>query len=365
MKRLVTLMFILAVLPAAAFAQSYTATLTGAAEVPAPGDTDGSGIAVVTLDGTTLRYNVWVQAIGAPTAAHIHTGAPGVAGAAVVTLDVNMLANGSTVVTADLANQIKANPSGFYVNVHNAEFPGGAVRGQLISAAATEGATTAFIPVIGKVKGQFGTNFVTDLRIINNGSTTANVTLDYFAQSLTGAAAPTVSKQLTVAPGEQKVLNDVVAGTLATADGLGGLRITADQNIVASARVINDLRANGTGTAGFAVDAEDELASRGTISFLSQNADFRTNIGYFNPASSPVTATFVARRSADGAVLGTVTMSVPGYAMAQRAAFDAINTVAAGDRVQDDFYVNWSASGPLFVYGAVTDNKTGDAVLNR
>ncbi len=35
--------------------------------------------------------------------------------------------------TADPAvlAQIEANPSGYYVNLHNARFPGGAIRGQL------------------------------------------------------------------------------------------------------------------------------------------------------------------------------------------------------------------------------------------
>jgi hypothetical protein len=37
---------------------------------------------------------------------------------------------GSGLSDPDLAN-VLANPTGFYVNVHNAQFPGGAIRGQL------------------------------------------------------------------------------------------------------------------------------------------------------------------------------------------------------------------------------------------
>jgi hypothetical protein len=33
----------------------------------------------------------------------------------------------------DLAREIKRNPASFYVNLHNAEFPAGAIRGQLSS----------------------------------------------------------------------------------------------------------------------------------------------------------------------------------------------------------------------------------------
>ena len=357
MKRLAIFLALLA-LATGAFAQSYSAVLTGAAEVPGPGDSDGAGLAVITIDGTTLRFNVWTQNIAAATAAHIHTGAAGVAGPPLVTLDHNTLANGTVAVTADVANQIKANPAGFYVNVHTGDFPNGAVRGQLTGGATGEGTATSYIPVVGKVRGANNTNFVTDLRIINSSGTTAAVTLDFYG-------ATTATKQLNVLPGEQAVLNDVVGTTLGIESGLGGLRITSTQNVVASARIINDLRASGTGTAGFAVDATESGATSGTIAFLSSNTDFRTNIGYFNPGDAQATATLTARRSADGAVLGTNTITIASHAFAQASAFDLISSVAAADRTQNDFYVTWTSTAPIFLYGAVTDNKTGDAVLNQ
>ncbi len=363
MKRIATLLFLLALVPAAAFAQSYSATLTGPAEVPGPGDTDGLGFGVVTIDGTHLHYTVFAQNIGAPTAAHIHAGAAGVAGDVVVPLNVNTLTNGTADITQEIANQINANPSGFYVNVHNAEFPGGAIRGQLARAEG-EGVRTAWLPVIGKVKGQAGTNFVTDMRIINNGGSTATVTLDFFAQGSSGHAAPTTSQTVTVGPGEQKVLDDVMADTLGLAGGLGGVRITSDQNVRVTARVINDLREESKGTAGFAFDARETGSTSGTMSFLSNNAGFRTNIGYFNPSSTPVTATFVARR-ADGSVLGTNTVNIAGYAMLQQAGFGLLSSVAEANRTQDDFFVTWTSTAPLFAYASVTDNTTGDAVLNQ
>lgn len=357
MKRLVILLALLA-LATGAFAQSYSAVLTGAAEVPGPGDPDGAGLAVITIDGTTVRYNVWTQNIAAATAAHIHTGAAGVAGPPLVTLDSNTLANGTVTVTAEVASQINANPAGFYVNVHTADFPNGAVRGQLTGGASGDGTAISYIPVAGKVRGANNTNFVTDLRIINTSGTTAAVTLDFFGSG-------TATRQINVLPGEQAVLNDVVGTTLGVESGLGGLRITSTQNVVASARIINDLRASGNGTAGFAVDAMESGATSGTIAFLSNNADFRTNLGLFNPTAAQATVTLTARRSADGAVLGTNAIAIAAHAFAQTAAFDLISSVAAADRTEDDFYVTWTSTAPVFLYGAVTDNKTGDAVLNQ
>ena len=366
MKRLAALLFVLAIVPASAFAQSYSATLSGAQEVPGPGDADGVGIAVITIDGTSIRYSILHQGVPAPTGAHLHAGAAGVAGAVVVPLDHNSLMSGVvTAVPADVIDQIMANPSAFYVNVHNAEFPNGAIRGQLTEVTAGAGTQTSYIPVVGKVRGDAGTNFVTDLRIVNTGSAAADVTLDFFAQNAAGNAAPTVSRSLTVAPGEQKVLDDVVGVTFEQNGVLGGLRITADTNVIASARIINDLRDENAGTAGFAVTSAAGGETSGTIMFLAQNTDYRTNIGYFNAAESPATVTMVARNTTTGGVLGSATITIPGFAMLQQSAFAIIAAVPESARVQDDFYVTWTADAPLFVYGAVTDNVTGDAVLNQ
>ncbi len=363
MKRIAFLLLLLS-LPLAASAQSFTAQLTGAAEMP-PADLDGTGLAVVTINGTTINYTVFHQGIGTPTLAHIHRGAAGIVGPPVVDFNVNTFVNGTVSgVSQTLINEILANPAGFYVNVHTAEFPNGAIRGQLVASPSGDGSQTSFIPVIGKVSGANNTNFVTDLRIVNNGSNIASVKLDYYGQNGAGLSAPTATQTVTVGAGEQKVLNDVVGATLSQG-GLGGLAITSDQNVVVSARIINDLRAQGLGTAGFAVNARATGSTSGTITFLANNSDYRTNIGYFNPSSATATVTLTARRSADGAVLGTNTLTIPGFTMVQQPAFSAISSVPEADRTQSDYYVSWTSNAPVFVYGAVTDNKTGDAVLNQ
>ena len=112
-----------------------TTTLTGAAEVPGPGDTDGAGTASITLNPGKgqVCYELTVSNIGAANAAHIHSGAADVAGPVVVGLDAP--SSGSSKGCADLDKEkvkdIIQNPANYYVNVHNAEFPNGAVRGQL------------------------------------------------------------------------------------------------------------------------------------------------------------------------------------------------------------------------------------------
>ncbi|WHT16201.1 CHRD domain-containing protein [Crossiella sp. CA-258035] len=110
-----------------------SARLTGAAEVPGPGDPDGRGTARVVVGYDEVCVSLAVTRIGTPTAAHVHRGAAGTAGP--VALELRTPGNGRsrtcTDVDPDLARELRRSPSQFYVNVHNAEYPAGAVRGQL------------------------------------------------------------------------------------------------------------------------------------------------------------------------------------------------------------------------------------------
>jgi hypothetical protein len=129
-------------LPTTALAQestTLTATLTGEAEVPGPGDPDGTGTATITLRQSQVCFNMTWDNIGGATQAHIHKGAPGVAGPIVVTLfDVadplppgQNAQEGCVDAEAAVITAIGQNPAGYYVNVHTPELPKGAIRGQL------------------------------------------------------------------------------------------------------------------------------------------------------------------------------------------------------------------------------------------
>ena len=109
--------------------------LTGAAEVPGPGDSDGAGTAQITVNPGQKQvcYELRVSNIASASAAHIHEAAPTAAGPVVVTLGAPTTgtSSGCVTVTRELALEILKRPADYYVNVHNAAFPAGAVRGQL------------------------------------------------------------------------------------------------------------------------------------------------------------------------------------------------------------------------------------------
>ena len=122
----------------------YTVHMNGGQETPA-NNTKGTGSATFTLDGTKLNYSIEIKDLSGPaTAAHIHVGAPGVAGPPVYTFTVKPMASGtiasgtidltrdaSAGVSSDSLTRLLANGNA-YVNVHSKNFPAGEIRGQVV-----------------------------------------------------------------------------------------------------------------------------------------------------------------------------------------------------------------------------------------
>ena len=111
-------------------------TMTGLQEVPGPGDPDGSGTVEVRVDPRSgeICWNLYARQIETATAAHIHRGAAGASGPPVVTLttpDAAGRSQGCQIVALPLAREIGMRGYDFYVNVHTAAHPAGAIRGQL------------------------------------------------------------------------------------------------------------------------------------------------------------------------------------------------------------------------------------------
>lgn len=115
------------------------ARLSGANEVPASaGDADGSGTALVRVQGDRVTFALNWNGITAPTLGHIHRGAAGVNGDVAVPLfttampaTVTSAAGAVTVPDPSIADGLRADPGNWYVNLHTKENAKGAVRAQL------------------------------------------------------------------------------------------------------------------------------------------------------------------------------------------------------------------------------------------
>ena len=101
-----------------------------------PGDKGGSGTAHVTLitSEDRLCYSLEASDIEPATKAHIHQGTAEERGPTVVELDPppeDRTSSGCTDVSPALLRNLLEKPQSYYVDVHNKEFPHGAIRGQL------------------------------------------------------------------------------------------------------------------------------------------------------------------------------------------------------------------------------------------
>lgn len=346
---------------------SFTVTLSGRAEVPGPGDFDGAGVAIIEIDGANLSYAIQTDRIANPTAAHIHSGSAVSSGDVFVDLEANFqngVAQGNVIIDDATRDAILSHPEEFYVNVHNADFPAGAMRAQL--------ASEWVLPVTGKVTGANETNFVTDIRILNRSQADAVVRIDYFALSTTGLEDPTATRRVTVPALSQVVLNDTL-GNLFETTGLGAMTFVSDREMMIVGRVINDLREIGMGTNGLFLVAPPlaDASTGGAFPFLSNatideigaGIGFRTNVGFFNPSPRAINLTVSVFRSADGVFIGSSTIQLGPFQQQQGRIFDLVKGVPPEEQGIEDFFATWRSTGPAFVYVSVTDNATGDALV--
>lgn len=129
--------------PGGGTAVSLVARLTGDQQVPgkdgrAAGDRDGKAIALVKVKGDRVTFALSWNGVDRPARAHLHQGAVGSDGAVVADLfatpmptSVYSAAGQTSLSSAALAERLRRDPDGFYVDLHTDAFPGGAVRGQL------------------------------------------------------------------------------------------------------------------------------------------------------------------------------------------------------------------------------------------
>jgi hypothetical protein len=111
------------------------AELTGAEVVPTAGDPNGTGMARMIFYPmkNKICYRVTVSGIQTATKAHLHMGNAGEVGP--VKLGLLPPRNSARECIRGLGERfirkIASNSSRYYVDVHNNEYPGGALRGQL------------------------------------------------------------------------------------------------------------------------------------------------------------------------------------------------------------------------------------------
>ena len=110
------------------------AKLLGKNEVP-KGSPTAHGIVNLTLNSSkgTVCWTFELAGVTKPAFAHIHNGRAGVSGPVFIPLGKTYQTKGCAAAPKKSIDAVESNPNGYYVNVHNAKYPNGAIRGQLVA----------------------------------------------------------------------------------------------------------------------------------------------------------------------------------------------------------------------------------------
>jgi hypothetical protein len=110
------------------------AKLAGKYEVP-HGSPTAHGIVNVTLNAAAGKvcWTFELAGVAKPAFAHIHKGRAGTSGPVFIPFGKTYKAKGCTRASKQAIDAVESSPNGYYVNVHNAKYPNGVVRGQLVA----------------------------------------------------------------------------------------------------------------------------------------------------------------------------------------------------------------------------------------
>jgi len=213
-----------------------------------------------------------------------------------------------------------------------------------------------FLPSAAHAEGNLGTQWFTDLTLLNIGSGPSEVTLFLLPQDTDNSDADWV--KLTIEPPGPVVLEDVVLEQFAEANMSAALRICSDQSLMIDSRTFN-AAAKSTATFGQGVPGQSaSSASRYTKRLIGvyENDQFRTNLGMLNTSSDPTTVT-VRMYDQNYTWLGDKEFKLKPYGYLQRS---SIFSRVTNQDVENGLIMVWSDGSPIFVYASVVDNVSGD-----
>jgi polysaccharide biosynthesis protein PslG len=221
------------------------------------------------------------------------------------------------------------------------------------------------LPAIANSAGLNGTRWRSDLSLFNAGPEPAEFSVVALEQGQDNSWP--LMARLTLAPGMQQRINDVLA-SLFRLTGTVALRLDVVRgNLFPVARSYTP---SGNGTCGQGLP---ELSSASAVGFgnavrlvgLLYSADrssgSRTNLGFLNLASQPITVQ-VDLFADDATTVGSVTYDLPPFGFRQ--VTDIYRVVAAADVVNGTASVQTLTPGTAVIaYASVVNNQSGEATL--
>lgn len=245
-----------------------------------------------------------------------------------------------------------------------------ALAGALLVVSPAAHAKNLYIPIAGVAHGANGTLFRTDVRIFNPSATsTIDVSVHFQPAGMDGRNVP--GRLVSVAPRQMAVINDVVTFLGYPSPAIGAIRLDSDTDrsyeFVADSRTYTDSpNPAAPGTYGQFIPALDPAGAttRLVVLHLSHSDDlargYRSNAGIMNPGTEEAIVTARLYKSGGVLVSEGQPFTVPPRSVIH-APVPALS--ASGPLNVDDAYLTFESSQPVFAYGSVVDNRSGDQIF--
>jgi len=211
--------------------------------------------------------------------------------------------------------------------------------------------------------GSGGSFFVTTVDIVNGGPTTTSFRVQLLPSDTDNSAA-LESSLFTLEPGQVQRFDNVLGDLFGSAgDGTaGGAAVLSDSaDLIVMSRTFNEV-AEGTIGAALPGVSNTELIQAGErvrVVFLTENADFRSNLGLINGVNAKIIVRLEAFDT-DGDSLGTDSRVLLPFEVTQ------INRVLKAFKPIEAAYIEiWTdtTGGAFTAYGSVLDEGTSDPTM--
>ena len=227
----------------------------------------------------------------------------------------------------------------------------------LVAFAGIASAKDIYLSVAGSVG-----NFRTDARIFNPSYDKDITVIARYLPSGNVDNAAVATKTITIAKRSMRVFDDVVQSLFGGGAPLGAVRLTSNDDFIATQRIYADEAIGTLGQFVQGIDGANAL-TKGAIPQLKQNGargtrgTFRTNLGAVNPNATVANVKFELRDKSN-AVAGTTELTIQPFGVFSPSGIAGF--FGNPDRDLSDAWVSFVSDQPVLIYGSVLDNGSED-----
>lgn len=214
-------------------------------------------------------------------------------------------------------------------------------------------AKDVYLPITGAVG-----SFKTDARLVNP-SGTKDITVVATFEPVSGNNVGTKTATIVIPKRQQRVYDDIVSTLFSGASGLGAIRLSSDDDFIATARIYSTITGGTAGQGYTGIDVSNARA-KGIFQQLKstgvsgQTGTFRSNLGFVNPSATP--ANIILRLYDRNSVkVNEQTISV-----AARSSLGPSNYFGSVSGDFTDAWASFTSDTPVIGYASILDNGTTD-----